>query len=264
MAILGKTKSSRGGRPETNLAYQKKIFEFMVVHQLEGKPKEVMILLQNWIKEREGSLQNLPSYTTVHRLMKKFRKSPLMSLEPLKPFHYPGDMRHIGWEYGRVPLECLRYYSNRFGVRPPVGLVHWFCRMAEARESDLSNPDNFDTEADQVGLYAEICWFSDLVEALGKPAPDLTTLELRLSWKSWKSDSDDLGYRSDAHEKGLDPDGPLLDGHRPYWLLLTDMPTFMDSSPRGKDKPEDRQVYSHEPDFSWYTKNILKKFPDAR
>ena len=264
MAYLGKTRSPRGGRPETNLAYQKKVFEFMIVNGLEGKPTEVMTLLKDWVKDKEGSLQNLPSYTTVHRLMKRFQKTPLMNLELLRPFHYPGDMRYVGWDYGRVPLECLRYYSKRFGVRPPVGLVHWFCRMAEARESDLGDANNFETEAGQIGLYAEICWFSDLVEALGKPPPDLTALELRLSWKSWRNDGDAPGYRSDAQEKGLDPDGPLLDQHRPYWLLLTDMPTFMDSSSQAEEKTETREVYLQEEDFSWYTKNILRKFPDAR
>ncbi|MDP7578873.1 MAG: hypothetical protein QGF12_04950, partial [SAR202 cluster bacterium] len=71
-------------------------------------------------------------------------------------------------------------------------------------------------------------------------------------------------YRSDAQEKGLDPDGPLLDQHRPYWLLLTDMPTFMDSSSQAEEKTETREVYLQEEDFSWYTKNILRKFPDAR
>ena len=251
----------------------------MVTNKLEGKPKEILRLLKEWATEKEIPLQNLPSYTTIHRLMKKFEKTPLMNQESQKPFHYPEDMEYVGWEHGRVPLECLHYYSRNFRIRPAVGLVQWFCRMAEARKSDLSDSETLSIESTQIGLYAEICWFSEIVKSLGKPAPNLMGLELQLSWKSWEGNSE-VGFRSDAEEKGINPNGPLVEIDESYWLLLTDMPTFMahksdefdtqvhtweKEQQTSKDKPRTSQsaqkaTESDGSDFSWY----LEKFPDLQ
>ncbi len=228
------------GAPEIDLVYQHKIWEIMVeLGTHNNTPREVCNRLNEWAQsqiELQSKFPGMfktqiwnkpPSYRTVVRYSKKFRNHPPISATLSQGFRYPDAMEHVGWEYNRVSLECLRYYSEHFGIRPPVGLVKWFCRMAEARESNLSNSNTREAETRQIGIFAEIYWGCDLLVGLGQPIPDLTALELRLAWKSWDLGADHAGYKKDSAKKNIDPDDPIIDYSNPQWVLMLSMPSFM-------------------------------------
>ena len=110
-----------------------------------------------------------------------------------------------------------------------MGLVQWFCRIAIARQSDLSDSNHVDTELHQIGVYAEVCWFRDLVAAMGKPVPVATNLELALAWKKWNRDTDVPSYEAVAERHETSPDAPLVDIRKDHRRLLTEMPIFMET-----------------------------------
>lgn len=235
------TDNRHGGRPEIDIAYQDKIWEVMIDFSLEHRYSEVHARIQEWAKVkqvaqaswhpdfREEEWNYPPSKKTVQRYVERFRKDPPIPRAKRKQFRYPDDMDLIGWEHSRTALDCLRFYLSKYDARPPVGLVQWFCRMAIARRSALADPNPDSVELHQIGLYAEVCWFRDLVSAMGKGVPNATKLELSLAWETWKKRDDGPSYVSAAETHGISPDGPLVGIRKDHLRLLTEMPIFMET-----------------------------------
>ena len=239
MAKSVKTQNSQRGRNPIDMAYQNKIWEFMVDFGLERKPGKVHELLQEWATTQQAKQASLPplfkeakwesppSRKTVQRYVEQFRENPPMSPFKHKRFQFPDDMEHIGWEHSRTALDCLRYYLSEYDVRPPVGLVQWFCRMAVARQSDLSDYTTASPELFQIGVYAEVCWFRDLVRAMGKAVPPATKMELALAWKFWETGEYDPSFVDIAKAHGIRPDAQLIDIRKEQLRLVTEMPIFL-------------------------------------
>ena len=229
------------GRPEIDIAYQDKIWELMVDFGLEHKYSEVHSRIREWAKTkqakqaswaplfREEMWSHPPSKKSVQRYVERFRKHPPISLAKRKQFRYLDDMDFIGWEHSRTALDCLRFYLSKYDVRPPVGLVQWFCRIATARRSAIVDPHLDSVELHQIGLYAEVCWFRDLVAAMGKAVPNATKLELALAWETWRTGAADPSYVDAATKHGISPDDTLVEIRKDHLRLVTEMPIFMDT-----------------------------------
>ena len=107
--------------------------------------------------------------------------------------------------------------------------MQWFCRMAVARQSVLSDYTTTRTELHQIGLYAEVCWFRDLVDAMGKAVPPATKLELELAWKFWETREYDPSFVGIAEAHGIRPDAPIIEIRKDQLRLVTEMPIFASS-----------------------------------
>lgn len=278
MVYLAKKSDQRIGRPRVGASIKMKVYEIAIRYDLWGKPKEVLDRLTEWLNTRQKEIDNEyptidafgrmvafkpkllpepPAYSTVFRLLKELQKKPFMHNSAQKEYHYPTNNSYADAIDPSTPLACLRFYRERYGMRPAVGLVRWFCEMASARRVNFAEDpkeedeewDQFgdeptvidlttfgdigsytDAEAFQVALYAEVCWLAELIESLGEPKPDLTVLETRLAWRAWEIEEGSLEwetYSRSCEELGFSTDAPLVNIPQKFWLLESDMPTFL-------------------------------------
>ena len=260
MTKIGEIKEETRGRPGIDPAYKMKVYEIAIRNDLWGKPKRVLELLGEWKKTREkeiaqGSrktdvlsfysvkpdkpegMPKLPTKDTVQRLLKKLQSEPFMHNPAQREYHYPTSSSYADAIDPSTPLACLRFYQDKYDVRPSVGLVRWFCEMAAAIRVNFTEPDeeSIGTEAFQVAVFAEACWLAELIESLGEPKPDLTVLETKLAWRSWEFGTEDQNtyndkwraYANACKKNGFTTDAPLVNIPVKFWLLASDMPAFM-------------------------------------
>ena len=203
------------------------------------------------LESKPEVLQELPTLDTVQRLLKKLESKPYMHNPAQREYHYPTDNPYADFLDPSTPLTCLRFYQDKYDVRPSVGLVRWFCEMAAARQVNFAKLEEENREkisvgemsADQaeqlmdatafsVAVFAEVCWLAELIESLGEPKPDLTGLEMQLAYRSWEFETQDQtldnpkwrAYTRACKKNGIATDAPIIEIPGKFWLLTLDMP----------------------------------------
>ena len=122
----------------------------------------------------------------------------------MKPFRFPediGDGDHLvpdnRTEYA---LDAYDFYLTNYGVKPMLGLVKHYARIAASRPN-MTGPDNLP----QAALFAEMYWYADLVELVGgDPRPDTEWITFNIIARSTRwPDKEYLSSEEKAEKQGL-------------------------------------------------------------
>jgi hypothetical protein len=255
-------------RRALNPFYQHKIQDLMLNKGMDKRPMQILKYFQGKQGSQDPNIRkdyaDPISMRVIEKYMAKAHRGELSLTEQRREFVYPVHMGsgedQVPWELARYALDCVHFYTTNHNIRPSIGLTRRYAQTGSVTQEPIPMSD------EQRAVQAEQLWYADLVGSTpSRERPSTEYVELYLASRAWaSSDSSHLAIQRGVTQLVM----PEAD-----FGFLRYMPVF-GKTYKAWQRTEEQQTesgetdtsttYLQEEDFSWYTENILKKFPDAQ
>ena len=252
-------------KPRLGFWWEYEISDLMINKGWENSPQQILEYFKAEAVD-DPRYAGYPALRTIAKYMSRIRQGSVALTRQRKDFEYPIHMgsgkSQVPWELSRYALDCLNFYAVNHGIRPSIGLIKRFASVAAASQEPIPLPDQ------QKSVYAEMFWYADLIGATSsRKRPSTVIEELNLATRAWTASNPklvpNLAATLGVTEQWAMPKGDLgfLKYMPEFAKTFSDSP-FYDEQLTQSDVLD--EMDSSSDDFSWYTENILKKFPDVR